>query len=190
MYPQQQQSSDRPSVNDSFNMLYFLANAHALCFAVFLRKDFGREGIGLYGLGAALMILGYGSLTNCYPMFVFFIVWLLAVIAQRLNQFANWRRGVILHSRYSGYPWLAWKLFPRIKLEANAKAMEAFLCLGIGGLLTHVHPLLGGFVMCGFLSIMFCEFIQVEFTRKRLQAMRDAEIEQRNLAEQYKAGRF
>lgn len=190
MYPQQQQGNDRPSMNDSFNMLTFLVSAHSLCFAVFLRKDFGKEGIGFYGLGAALMILVYGSLTNCYPMFVFFVAWILAVIAQRLIQFSNWRRGVILHSRYNGYPWLAWKLFPRIKSEGNAKAAEAFLCLAIGGLLTNVSPPLGVFVMSGFLSIMLCEGIKVEFTRKRLQAMRDAEIEQRNLAEQYKSGRF
>ncbi len=187
---QQQKGGDRPSMGDSFNALFIVSNLHALCVTVFLRRDFGREGIGLMGLGAAVLILGYGSMMHCYPMWYFFLAWVVAVVAQRIKQFQNWRNGVTVHSRYGGYPWLAFKLFPRLKSEANAHGVEAFLCLAAGGLLTYVSPPLGWFVMASFASIMFSQAVRVEFDRKRLQAMKDAEIEQRYLAERYKSGRF
>ena len=64
------------------------------------------------------------------------------------------------------------------------------LCFAIGGLLAQFNQPLGLYVMAGFLSIMFSEAMIVEATKRRLQTMRDAEIEQRYLAEQYKAGNF
>jgi hypothetical protein len=173
----------------SFNGAAILANAHALTCTVFIRTDFGREGIGINGLIAMLLILGYGSFAHCYPMFIYFLLWVLAVICQRIKQFINWRRGVILHSQYNGYPWLSRRLFPRMS-ELNARGVDAFLCLAAGGLIAQFNQPLGWFVMAGFVSILFSEAVMVESTRKRLQAMRDAEIEQRYLAEQYKSGRF
>ncbi len=189
MSQQQPTPGDRLTMAGSFHGANVFANAHALTCTVFLRTDFGREGIGLHGLIAALLILGYGSFANCFPMFIYFLLWMLAVIGQRIRQFINWRRGVIIHSRYSGYPWLAKRLFPRMT-ELNARGVDAFLCLAVGGLLAQFNQPLGWFVMAGFVSILFSEAVMVESTRKRLQAMRDAEIEQRYLAEQYKSGRF
>ncbi|MBX3444186.1 MAG: hypothetical protein KF774_17415 [Planctomyces sp.] len=189
---QQQQSGgpgDRLTMAGSFNGLHVLANAHALTCTVFLRCDYGRDGIGLYGLISPLLILGYGSFANCGPMFVYFVLWVAAVLCQRMRQFRNWRRGAIIHSRYNGYPFVSKRLFPRLT-ELNARGVDAFLCLVIGGVLAQFSQPLGFFVMAGFLSILFSEAVMVEATKRRLRTMRDAEIEQRYLAEQYKSGRF
>lgn len=187
---QQQQNNDQMRMKDSFNLFYVLVNGHALTCSVFLRTNFGKEAIGFSGIAAALMILLYGGLMQSYATWVFFCIWMLAVLCQRMKQFQNWRNGVIVHSRYNGFPWLAFKLFPRLKNEGNAKGTEAFMCLAVGWLLTYIDQPLGWLIMGGFLSIMFSEAIMVEFNRKRLQAMRDAEIEQQYLAEQYREGRF
>ena len=180
---------DHLTMAGSFNGLNVLANAHALTCTVFLRTDFGREGIGMFGLIGGLLILGYGSFVNCYPMFVFFLFWIGALICQRVRSFRNWRRGAMIHSRYNGYPFVSKRLFPRMT-ELNARGVDAFLCLAIGGLLAQFSQPLGFFVMAGFLSILFSEAVMVEGTKRRLQTMRDAEIEQRYLAEHYKSGRF
>ena len=74
--------------------------------------------------------------------------------------------------------------------ELNAKGVDAFLCLAIGGVLAQFWQPLGFFVMTGFLSILFSEAVMVETTKRRMQAMRDAELEQRYLAEHYRSGRF
>lgn len=188
--PQQTTPGDRVTMAGSFNGLYMLSHAHAVTCTVFLRSDYGREGIGMFGLAGGLLILGYGCYANCYPMFIYFLLWMAAVICQRIRQFINWRRGrVFIHSRYNGYPYVSKWLFPRMT-ELNARGVDAFLCLAIGGLLFQFCKPLGVFVMMGFLSIMFSEAVMVEGTKRRLQAMRDAELEQRYLAEQYKSGQF
>lgn len=188
--PQQRsQPGDMLTLGESFKSLNALAHAHACTVTPFLRTDFGSEGIGLHGLIGGGMILGWGCYANCYPMFIYFLIWIVALAIQRAKTFLNWQRGVIVHTRYNGYPWLARRFFPRLS-EPNAKAVEAFACLGIGGLLAQFWPPLGWYVMAGFVSIMFTEAVIAETAKRRLQAMRDAEIEQRYLAERYKSGRF
>ena len=178
------------SMAANVNLLLSFARVHALCLTVFIRRDYGREGIGMTGLGALVLIPVYAGFTNSHAMLLFWGFWFLAVISQRMRQYRNWRNGVVLHSRYEGYPWLAFKLFPRIRTEGNAKAAEAFMLFGIGGVLTYFDKPLGWFVMAGFLSIMFVEAISVEITRKRLSDMKDAQLEQQYLARRFRSGRF
>lgn len=192
MFPQQQQQNGfgRPGMGESFNALYFAANCFALCFTPFLRRDLGRNAIGVAGLGAGILILFWGSYSHTIGLWWYFLAWLLALIGQRIRTYQNTLKGHVEHSQYGGWPWLAFKLFPRMKSEANAKGAEAFLLLAVGGVLTFVSKPLGYFVMTGFPAILFLEAVGVEFTRSRLQAMRDAEIAQRDLAERYRQGRF
>lgn len=187
---QQQQGFNRPSMGESFNALYFAASCVALCFTPFLRRDFGRNAIGLAGLGAGFLILFWGSYSHTIALWYYFIFWFLALISQRIRTYRNTLKGVMPHSHYAGDSWLAYRLFPRIKSEANARAVEAFVLLGAGGLVAMANKPFGWFLMAGFPAILFLEAIRVEFTRSQLQAMRDAEIAQRELAERYREGRF
>lgn len=190
MFSQQQQQGGRPGMGDSFNALYFAANCFALCFTPFLRRDLGRNAIGVAGLGAGILILFWGSYSHTIALWWYFLAWLIALIGQRLRTFQNTLKGIVPHSRYPGYPHLAFRLVPRIKSEANARAVEAFLLLGIGGLIAMFDKPFGAFLMTGFPSLLFLEAVSVEFTRSQLQQMRDAEIAQRDLAERYRNGRF
>lgn len=180
---------DRLTMASTFNAANFLSHAHALAFTVFLRTDFGREGIGIHGLVTVFLILGYGSFAQCYAMFPFFGLWMLAVICQRIRQFVNWRRGVIIHSFFNGDPWVSKRLFPRLS-ELNAKGVDGFLCLAIGGVIAQFDKPFGLFIMAGFVSILFTEAVMVEATKRRLQAMRDSEVEQRYYADKFRSGRF
>ncbi|MGL5096488.1 MAG: hypothetical protein ACRDD1_12915 [Planctomycetia bacterium] len=178
------------SMAANVNLLLSFARVHALCLTVFLRRDYGSEGIGMTGLGAFVLIPAYAGLANSHAMLLFWGFWFLAVVSQRMRQYRNWRNGVVLHSRYEGYPWVAFKLFPRIRAEGDAKAAEAFLAFGVGGVLTYLDKPLGWFVMAGFLSILFVEAISEEITRKRLSEMKDAQLEQQYLARRFRSGRF
>lgn len=187
--PQMSQPGDRLTLASSFNGLNVMANAHAVTLTPLFRTDFGSEGIGMHGLIGVFMILAWGCVFNCFPMFIYFLVWIAAVICQRVKTFINWQRGVISHSHYNGYPFLVRRFFSRLS-EPNAKAVEAFACFGIGSVIAQFVPPLGWYFMLGFGSILFSEAVIVEQSRRRLQAMRDAEIEQRYLAEKYRQGRF
>ncbi len=187
--PQQNPPGDRITMAGSLNGLYLLAHAHSLSFTVFLRTDFGSEGIGICGIATIAMILGWGAYANCYAMLIFFLLWLAALMVQRIRTFSNWRRGYVIHSRYNGTPWLSRRLFPRVS-ELNARGVDAFICFAVGGLMAQFNKPLGLYIMVGFFSVMFTEAIMVESNRRRLRQMRDAEIEQRYFAEIYKSGRF
>lgn len=187
--PQRPQPGDHLTMASSVNGLNILANAHASTLTPFSRTDFGSEGLGMPGLIGAGIILAWGCYFNSYPMFIYFLVWMGVLLCQRVKTFINWRRGAANHSRYNGYPWIARRFFPRLS-EPNAKAVEAFAYLGIGGLIAQFCPPLGWYLMLGLPSILISEAIIVETTRRRLQAMRDAEIEQEYMNEMYKRGKF
>lgn len=185
-HQQQQGGSDmKGAFNAAFNIFY----GHAIVMLVFLRSNFGRDGIGFYGIFGLAMILVWGGMTNSYAMFIFLCAYLLALLSQRMKTFSNRQKGIIPHSRYNGDSVVAKRLFPRMS-DLNLCGADAFLCLAIGGGLTFIDKPLGLFVMAGFISILFTEQMTRELYRKRMQAMRDAEIEQRFLAETYKSGRF
>lgn len=181
---QQQQQNDKPDMKGAFNIAYVFLKSHALTGRVFLSTDFGPESIGFAGMVGFVLILVYGGVMNSYAMFLFLFAYLLAVIAQRMKQFQNRRNGVMLHSHYNGYPWLALRLFPKLK-ERDGRAVEAFMCLAIGWLLTHVDPAVGWYVMGCFFSILLSEGFDAECRRRRLQAMHDAVLEEQALARDY-----
>ena len=186
---QHQQQQGGSDMKGAFNALYNLAYGHAIIAIVFLRSNLGREAIGFHGIVGLAFILLWGGMTSSYGMYVLLCAYLLALLSQRIKTFANERKGIITHSRYQGDSVVAKRLFPRMS-DLNLCGADAFLCLAIGGGLTFIDKPLGLFVMAGFISILFTEQMTRELYRKRMQAMRDAEIEQRFLAETYKSGRF
>jgi len=187
-YPKEN-PGDQITLAGSFNAAFIIMYAHALGMLVFLRKDFGREGLGLAGLLTVFLILLWGCQTASFPMLVFLLVWFAAVLCQRVNQFINWQRGIRVHSRYSGFPFVSKRLFPWVS-DLNARGVDGFICLAVGGLLFQFDKPLGLFVAFGVFSILFVEGMSVETTKRKLQAMHDAEIEMQYLNNVRKTGRF
>lgn len=187
----QQQQHDKPEMQGGFNLVYLILHGFATSVTPFMRTDFGKEAFGINSFVALLLMIGFGSFGNSHAMWVFLLLWILAVLRQRVTQMLNRKKGLICHSRYQGYPWLAFKLFPRIKDEGNAKGAEAFFVMSLGALLGYcLDPALGWFLVMGGIGALCIEAFAVEVTKRRLQSMRDAEIEQRDLAERFRNGRF
>ncbi len=75
---------------------------------------------------------------------------------------------------------------PFIRKQSAARNLEPLLCMLAGGLLGGCwSPNVGGFVIVAGIANGMATAIVVEADRKRLEAMRDAEIEQRYLAARY-----
>ena len=183
---QQQQDMDRMKMKDGFNLAYYFADGCATCVTPFTRTNFGPEGFGVSSLCSPFLIIACGSAMNAIEMWYYLFAWFIAVVYQRMKTFSNRRKGLHCHRFYNGYPWLAYKFFPRVS-EANAKAIEAFGCLTLGLVLMYFEIKgLGMFLIAGFLSIMFVEGIKAGLVRKRVQMMRDAQYEQQYLAEEFK----
>lgn len=187
---QQQQKNNELDMQGSFNLLYFILLVLSTCLTPIIRTNFGREALGINALCALVVMLAYGSFTSSGAMWIFLLLWILALLAQRIKGIENRNKGMAIHSLYNGYPWLSFKLFPRTKDETSARGIDGFLCMGAGALLSYVDPALGWFIGAGGFSLLFVEALIVELRKKRLQAMQDSEIEQRDLAEHYRRGRF
>lgn len=187
----QQQQHDKQQAHGGFNLAYFVLFGFATCVIPFTRTNTGKEAFGLNSFAALLLMIAFGSFANSQAIWVLLLLWILAVLRQRVTQMQNHRKGFIVHSRSLGDPWLAFKLFPRIKDYGTAKGAEAFLVMAIGCLLGYgLDPALGWLLALGGIGCLCIEGFAAEVRKRRLQDMRDAEMEQRDLAERFRDGRF
>lgn len=173
------------TLRQTANLIYLLASAHATCFTVFLRHGFGTHALALHGPLALVLLLVYMVLTGDPWMLDFIGLWLIAVLVQRLRTVCLVASGVVWHSHYAGEPSFA-RGMPFVKTDRGARTVEQFVCVVVGLLLLPVSAELGVFVMAGGLSLAVVLGIDLEITRNRVRAMRDAAIEQRHLATLYR----
>jgi hypothetical protein len=184
-----QQANPGCGIGAIAGLMKIVVDAHAACLVPFLRTRFGVEGIGISGLLAFVLILLYAELARAPEMIVFFAVWLAALVYQRVQTlrlvWAGWRE----HSRYTGWPWLAFRLVPGLHRHSTAKlVVEPFVCLAVGWLLREWSDALGRFVMLGGLSILLSTAIDLQAVRMRLRQMQDAELTMRQLARWHRRG--
>jgi hypothetical protein len=182
----QNRQENQFGMRESFNLLYAACKIHAFCFWPIIRRDFGTDALGFPAFFALVLMLLVGSLGRIPEMFPYLGLWLVMLICQRARTFRLVRQGAVWHSRYEGTPWLA-LCIPLIRTETRAKRlMEPVLCLLAGVVLYQFSQGLGVFVMAGWFSLAMVDGIDRELDRKRLAAMRDAEIEQKWLAARYR----
>lgn len=184
----EEQTSDKVTSADALGLVYLIAHSHAAALTPFLRRGFGTEAFHPGGLFAfvAMVLLTQGSWRN--GMGVYLAAWVVALIYRRIETFRLRARGVVVHSRFAGVPWLAAK-FRFIKDTNQAKGFEPLLCLLAGAALCVVSQTLGFFVMAGFLSLGVCLCIEKFAVYRRVQQMQDAQIEGEFYAGQFKRGR-
>jgi hypothetical protein len=125
-----------------------------------------------------------GSFARIPEMFPFLGLWAFVMLCQRASTVRAMRQGVVRHSRYDGDP--DTKL---IKSRTTVKqVLEPLFCLACAACLelaglSHEFAV---FVGWGAFSMAMVATIDRELDNKRLQAMRDAAIEQEYLAARYR----
>lgn len=187
MQQKQQQDANAMTMSDAFNIMYFLSNVHATCISPFIRFGFGAEHPGMVGLFAMLFIFLVACCDSSGMTFVYLVAWLCALAYRRIQTRGLLRQGAMIHSRNPGYPWLALK-FPFVRTELSATAViEPLLCLVAAFLLIPLSVPLGLLVMGGFISFTVRNGIEHEVTRKRLQAMQDARMEQEYYSRRFRS---
>ncbi|MDB5346002.1 MAG: hypothetical protein JWP89_4379 [Schlesneria sp.] len=165
------------SRGDALGLVYFCANVHATCLTPFIRCGFGLEHPGIYGFWSGALILGIAALDMTGVTFMYFCVWLSALVYRRIETLRLVRK-MVVHSRYPGYPWLAMKVPFVRKLSTATALIELELCPLVGLLFVPVSSHLALLVMTCSVSLMVRDGIESEIVRRRLQLMRDAHIEQ------------
>ena len=130
----------------------------------------------------------YGTFGQVPAMFDFWGIWLLTLIFQRARTMGVTIKGTVMHSRFGGYLWLG-SMFGLVKSSKGAQFIEFLACLGIGLLLKSVSPGVGSFVIGGSVALLLVDVIENQLLAMKVQSMRDAEIEMRELSERYQGNR-
>jgi hypothetical protein len=178
----QQQETGRMTNADFLRIIYFACNVHATSIAVFIRRGFGREALGWNSLCAIVVLIFLAGEDRAFLGYV--VLFLFAQIWRRVETFRLLRSGIVLHSRYPGYPYWAMKV-PFVTSEENAMSgIEPLMCFLGGALLCPVSVNIGGYVMLGALTLGIRGGIEREIDRKRIQQMKDAALEQQWYSEQ------
>ena len=134
------------SMADALGVLYFGSHVLATTVAVFLRRNFGREALGLNSLLALMLLLTLAAVED--PQFGYFaLAFLIAQIWRRAETFWLMHKGARIHSLYAGFPYWGVKL---VRDAKQALAAEVALCLVAGMLLMPLSMGIGGYVvLCG-----------------------------------------
>jgi hypothetical protein len=173
-----------PSMKDSFNLVYLLAKGHAMCFLPFFRRNFGSEALGWPGLIAFILMLVVGSFARIPEMMPFIGIWMVVMLCQRASTMRAMHQGVVRHSRYEGD--VDTKLFR--KRSTVKLVVEPLACVLIGVCLeaAGMSHGLAMFVGIGSVSLSLVAGIDRQLNNKRVEAMRDAAIEQSYLAARFR----
>jgi hypothetical protein len=182
----QQPQGDPFYIRDNVNNLYLIAKVGECVLTPLIRGGgFGLEYPGAFGLGALVLMLFWAAFTpgpDGELVLLFLLFWIGAVLVQRQKAINLTRQGHHEHSRFSGYPVLMLKLLPGLKTELKAKNAEPLLCLGVGLLVYLGAPALGGLILFSGLSLFVTRGFEAAAAYRRVQHMRDAEIEVRQAA--------
>ncbi len=182
----QRQYEQRDSRQDGFNFLMWWLRALASIGWPFTRKDNGHECPGSCALGTILMLGFLAISTDSFGAWLFLWLWILGILRLKAKQIQNRKKGITPPHRYwDGSPWLAQKLFPRIRDISNLKAAEGFLVMSIGAALTYADPALGGLVITSGIASICIECFAVQIRKNRVGRMREANMEMQQLIDDY-----
>jgi hypothetical protein len=158
------------------DVLYLVARSMATTLTPFLRKGFGAEGIGWYGLGAFLILLLAIGDTRDPAITAYFWLWIGALLLQRFR-LSRPVAGHEQHSNYGGYPVVAAKLF-RCGKENRAKLLEIPVVMSVGVLVgLTVSDVLGGFLVLACVGLAVTRMLEYQHNWMRARRMKDAQLE-------------
>jgi hypothetical protein len=185
-----QQKGGGFGIRGVINLLYLVVSGHATCVTPFVRRNFGSEALGRNGAIALIILVVY---MVAYPTHRALVnlggLWFLMVILQRLKTGRLLRKGFVVHSRFDGEPFLGF-IVPFVTRYQTASFIEFLALLIFGIWIASIDAALSRLVVVSAVCLVIKMTIEEEIVRKRLRAMRNAEVEQRSIVERYRRGDF
>lgn len=193
--PQQPEPSSSPfsreSMRNSLHWLQFIARIGSVSMEVFLRRGFGSRYLHLEALLAAMLLMAWPAFSpECdpRPMFWLFIGYLIMCAAARFEHLVAFLRGSLVdrHTRYNGAPLLC-RLFPKCSEVTIKSQIEPVLIFVTGLIARSYNSSLGGYLLFASACMGLTAFFLRARDNAKLLDLRDALIEQQQLARQYRA---
>jgi hypothetical protein len=152
-----------PGMRGSTNLICWVAVAFSMTLLPFLRSGMGKRGIGLPGVFAFILILGYASLAP--EMIVYLWAWLAMVIYRKLTY------DPLQHTEYGGRCVLTDWLFHN---EMTSRLAEAGLVWAIGNVLSDLSPAIGQFVTWDAYALWVNYMLENAVIERQKEAAHDA----------------
>lgn len=183
---QQQQDDFMTRYKRNFNIAYSVLLIHQRAIIIPIRERFGKEILGLPCALSLALMCGWAALSRDVFMWVWVAIWIVS-LAKRKNESAQLaQKGVVIHSRYDGWPTEAIKYG---RTEKIAKLVVEPIIVGVlGAVLFLIYqgaglPIYGlpYFFLIGVASLVFEEKFKQLTWERRIQGVQDARIEQEAL---------
>ncbi len=171
-----QQPEPFADLRRGLNFLWMAAEGYATGILPFIRKDFGTNFFGLNALIALVVMLLFGAMDHSDDMLIYMFTWVLFVTAQRLDSARAARKGAVIHTRYAGDSWLAYKLAPKSKRKTIQMLIEPGICLAAGLLIVPYSPGVGKYLIVGCFAVFLFNGMLRGVMEQRVRQMHDAYI--------------
>jgi len=183
--------SSRPSQASSDTTRQLMEGSfRAICLTieVFLHRGFGSRYVSGGFLGVIVIYL-FSLMFNpqdISPLLdfaaVYLIFWLIATLCVLIRY---WRGKDKMHAKYTGRPFL-WRLLPGWK-EDNVKHLEGVIVIAVGYGVHYLNAPLGCYIMAAAAVVLLRNYSRISELRRRAVDMNDKVIEQKLVAEQFRA---
>lgn len=170
------------------SILMLVAQSLAAPVEVFLRTRFGRRYFGVpatIGLFAVPMWMLFWPAEDPTPILVFWLLYLVMQLRARIESIVLAAKSEPVHTRYNGYPRLArfFRKSDERKIKASAEPM---LVIVVGAGMLAVSGPLGSYLITAGVSLALVASVIESVERNRALSMRDAWIEQQQLATRFR----
>jgi hypothetical protein len=184
---QQPQQASQATSRVIAELIEGVARSICLTVEVFLHRGFGSRYVG-YGLVGTVVIFVFSLFfagQDIRPLFCFLVaygvLWLIATAGTLIRR---WRGKAMVHSRYTGFPFLC-RLLPNWK-EENVKHLEALAMILLGYGIHHLNRPLGDYLMMAAALVFLRGYNLAAQQRDRAVEMNDSVIEQQLVAERFR----
>ena len=172
----QQQENRSMSISESVNLVVAAANVWATSITTFMRRCTGRDIPGFTGLCILVWIPIYFVITEEPAILLLWPAYLLAQLCHRVGQLRRFMRGVVMHSYYTGWPWLAMLVGARSEKQAKL-VIEPMLSMLFGFTLAFWHPYAGLYFVAGAVAMLIVSAAMEERDQRQVQDMQNGMIE-------------
>lgn len=176
---QKQEQNWPEEMKKNINFAFWLAQIVQRCFVPITRHKFGTEALGLPCLFAAILMWVWATFARDVLMLWWLGFWAVMYVIRRIEaaRLSGW-----IYSLYDGWPFDALRF---CKSEATAKRVVEPIMLAIVGFIAFkVYEVQGWqyrglpyFFFAGAICVSFVAGMQERMWNKKVQAMRDGEIE-------------
>lgn len=162
---------------DPTGMGLFIVTVWAMALQLPLRHTVGHNHTDFRAVFALLLAFFWGGLTNSMPVLLWCGIIFLSCFLLRLGVLRRWMKGVVIHSRYNGYPWLGTLTGRRVHEIKVKMFLEPLVVAAVGLFVAPFGDSSFLFFVGGAVCMVVSTLILAMHERRRLDDLNDAAIE-------------